>query len=135
MGSVVTFLAYIEFPNTILIKHPNIGRIILIFPDSPDIPPLAKCAAPRSSIWNCQQMPSVSPGNMPLSNLPPRDKACTGNHLRDRHGNLSLPPQQILLIPTHKYRMGCHGYSSTKIMGWSLGHNAMSNTPSGVLVP
>ena len=33
---VVTCLAYIEFPNSILSKNPKIGRIILIFPDSPD---------------------------------------------------------------------------------------------------
>ena len=46
MGSVVTFLAYLEFPNSILIKNQTVGQIILIFPDFPDIPPLAKCAAP-----------------------------------------------------------------------------------------
>ena len=35
MGSVVTCLAYLEFPNSILIKYPKIDRIVLIFPDSP----------------------------------------------------------------------------------------------------
>ena len=44
MGSVVTCLAYLELPNSILIKNQKNSRIILIFPD---IPPLAKCAAPR----------------------------------------------------------------------------------------
>ena len=38
VGSVVTFSAYLEFPNSILIKNPKHGRTLLIFPDSPDIP-------------------------------------------------------------------------------------------------
>ena len=46
MDSVVTFLTYLEFPNSILIKNQKIERIILTFPDSSDMPPLAKCAAP-----------------------------------------------------------------------------------------
>ena len=48
---MVTFLAYLEFPNSILIKNPKIGRITFILPDSPDIPPLAKCAAPATTLY------------------------------------------------------------------------------------
>ena len=38
VDSVVSFLAYLEGPNSILIKNPKIGRIILEFPYFPYYP-------------------------------------------------------------------------------------------------
>ena len=34
---MVTFLAYVKYPNSILIKNPQIDRIILIFPRYPPV--------------------------------------------------------------------------------------------------
>ena len=75
-----SFLAYLKYPNSVLVKNPKIHRITLIFPDSPDIPcgaPLAKCAAPNDPLFLYRKLPLETPL-----------KACLKNHAYDDQLNL-----------------------------------------------
>ena len=63
MGSVVAFLAYSEAPNSILIKNPKIGRIILDFPYFPYYPCLGSLGL-LSSIFAIHNIPGLVPQTM-----------------------------------------------------------------------